>query len=240
MSATKKFLRRIQEDCYQRALASAELANVGIVLVRRALTPSMVEQQLKTIKGRAGKVGICLFVEMPSVDVPAPNVPGPSTTVVQTFLVLEHPTINEGSLGTGTDAENVAVDVLQLFHQFIPYGVTQVMIAAPNAITPENAFENLVGYTVTLTTEVALRKPAKVALPTITPRGGPTPASITLACATPEAVIRYTLDGSYPGSANTAALTYSAPFNLATGATLRVGAEKSGLQPSDIAQEIFF
>jgi hypothetical protein len=49
-------------------------------------------------------------------------------------------------------------------------------------------------------------------------------------------VIWYTTDGSYPSSANAAAIQYSAPFAQATAATIRAAAEKVNLQQSNVRE----
>ncbi len=117
--------------------------------------------------------------------------------------------------------------------------MSQVFIAASNAIVPNTDFDGLVGYDVTISTSVALAKPAKVATPAIAAAAAISPAtgsSVTLTCATGSAAIYYTTDGSYPSSANATATLYSAPFNVPTAATLRAAAQLSGSQPSDVAQ----
>lgn len=237
MSDSRKFLKLIQEDAFARLSVAADFTTVGLILARKAVTEQEVQQKRGVQSGRGGKVGTCVVVEMPVVRVDSPNAPGPSTIVEQSFLVLEHPEMNAGTTGSGLSAEQLAVDCLQLFHHFMPFGTSQVMTAADDAIVPDFTFKNLVGYRVTVSTLIALRRRAKVQLPTISPVTGAAPLQITLACPTSGAAIWYTVDNTYPSSANVPASTlYTVPFTLATAATLRVGAEKSGLQPSDIAQ----
>lgn len=239
MSDSRKFLKLIQEDCFARVTASADFATVGLILARKAVTEQEVQQRKGVLAGRGGKVGTCLIVEMPTVRVDAPNVPGPSTSVEQSFLVLEHPEINSGSTGSGISAEQLAIDCLQLFHHFIPYGITQVLVAAPDAIVPDFTFKNLVGYRVTVATEIALRKRAKVQLPTISPKSGAAPIELTLACGTSGATIYFTTDNSYPSSQNENATEYTEPFTLSAAATVRVAAEKTDMQQSDVAEYDF-
>ncbi len=242
MSDTRKFLKLIQEDCFARLSIAADFATVGLILARKAVTEQDVEQKRLVLKGRGGKVGTCVIIEMPVTRVASPNIPGPSTEVVQSFLVYEQPEINAGSTGSGISAEQLAVDCLQLFHRFMPFGTSQVMVAAPDAIVPEYSIKNHVGYRVTISTLIALRHRLKVGLPTISPTSGAAPLGLTLACPTSGASIFYSLDNSYPSSAGVAGGTsflYSAPFTLAAAGTLRVAAEKSGLMPSDVAQIYF-
>jgi len=78
----------------------------------------------------------------------------------------------------------------------------------------------------------------QVATPVITPTGGPfsDPVTVTLACDTPAAQIRYTLDGSTP---TTSSLLYSLPFLLDCSATVNAKAFKSGALSSAVATATF-
>jgi hypothetical protein len=124
----------------------------------------------------------------------------------------------------------VAVDLLQLFHQWIPYGVTQVLVAGPNAIVPFVELPGLVGYSITLTSFVALKKPLKAALPTIALSSESAPATVTVTSVTSGATILYSIDGTYPTT------EYTEPVAIASACTFRALAGKTGLQQSDIAQ----
>ena len=58
-------------------------------------------------------------------------------------------------------------------------------------------------------------------------------AVVTISCATTDAVVRYTLDGTNPSA--TAGTEYSAPFTLYNNKTVKAIGIKSGLLDSDIA-----
>lgn len=219
-------MRQVQEDCHARILAADTLADVAAILMRKDLTEQEVKRLLGAVHGRNNKIGAAILVQMPFLAVPEPNVPGPRLQLVQTFTVLEHPTLNAGSQGTGISAEQIAIEVLQLFHHWIPYGVTQVFVGGPDAIVPDVSLDGLVAYTVTVSTFVALAKPDKVARPTISADG----LTVTLACATSGASIVYSTDGSYPTTA------YAGPFTLPAAATVRAAASKPDMQQSDVAQ----
>lgn len=223
----------IQEDFEGRLLAEPYFSDVAIIQQRRALTVDEISGQLGVLKGRASKVGACVIVKLPVLDVVDPNVPGPRTSPVQQLLIIEHPTHNASAQGTGKSAEQLAIAALQLFHHFVPYGVTQVFVGDQNAIVPDESLPGLRAYVVTFTSFVQLAVPSKVIRPTIT-----IDTNVTLACATSGAAIYYTTDESYPSASNTAATLYSAPFTTpASGTVIRVAGEKTGSQQSDIAQQ---
>ena len=68
------------------------------------------------------------------------------------------------------------------------------------------------------------------------------PFELTLGCETPDAVIRYTLDGSEPGVQTSRSFTgnvYSKPLRINTTTCLRVRAVKSGCRPGKPAAHTF-
>lgn len=81
--------------------------------------------------------------------------------------------------------------------------------------------------------------PNTVATPTITPNGGTftTSTTVTLACATSGASIRYTTDGSTPTA--TTGVLYSAPFVVNASKTVKALAYKSGMTNSAVASAVF-
>lgn len=222
-------LRRVQEDFHARLSAAPYFADVALILVRKEYSEHELKQLLSTLVGRAGKAGACIFVQMPLLSVPAPNMPGPGFDVVQSLTVLEHPTINGGSAGTGKTAEALAIAAVQLFHHFIPFGLTQCFKADPAAIVPELSFAGLVAYSVQFSTSVALEKPAKVATPKIQATAG-LPSTVTLTCATAGATLLVSTDGSYPTA------EYTAPLEISAETLVRAVAELAGAQQSDVAQ----
>ena len=72
-----------------------------------------------------------------------------------------------------------------------------------------------------------------VATPTISPNGGnySSPVSVTLACATPGATIRYTTNGAVPTSVSS---VYSTPLTLTSTTTVRAKAFASGYSDSAV------
>ena len=78
----------------------------------------------------------------------------------------------------------------------------------------------------------------QAATPTITPNGGSflNPVNVTLACATPGATIRYTLDGSTPGTGSDA---YTVPIDVSSSLTLKAVGIANGYVVSPVAQADF-
>lgn len=233
MSSTRT---QLQTDAEARLIADPYFADVAIILQRKGVTEKEIQQRLSVRNARSGKIGACVLVLIPGADVVDPNLPGPRLGLVQSFVVLVHPTINDGDLGTGKDPEDIAEKLLQLFHHARLSGGA-VLTGGANAIVPNDSFDGLIGQQVNLNTFGGPAAPSKVGTPTIAADNSNTsPCTVTMACGTVGAVIWYTTDGSYPSSENPLALVYSAPFTQPTGATIRAAAQLSGSQQSDVAQ----
>lgn len=86
---------------------------------------------------------------------------------------------------------------------------------------------------------VPATQPGSVATPVFSPSGGSFSGSqtVSLACGTTGATIRYTLDGSTPTA--TSGTVYGAPFTLTATATAKAIAVKTGATSSSVAQAVF-
>jgi len=229
-------LHLIQEDCYGRLLAEPALLSVSMLLQRRAVTEVEVKKMLSVQSARNGKAGACVIIEMPILAIADPNSAGPRANIIQAFTVLEHPTINASSVGTGMDAEQIAVAVLQLFHFYAAEGITTAFFGEGPTIVPENSIDGLVGYRVIMRTRILLEPVVKAVFPTIAAAAVGRTQRITLTATTPGSAIYYTLDGSYPTPGGAAAHLYSAPFVISAPCTLRAACSGSGLQQSNVVQ----
>jgi chitinase len=90
----------------------------------------------------------------------------------------------------------------------------------------------------TTSPDLQRRPVARVATPTVTPNGGTfnAPVSVTLACKTAGATIRFTTDGTTPSASSTA---YAGPFTLGATSTVKAFATKAGLRDSGVITATF-
>ncbi|HYG73815.1 MAG TPA: chitobiase/beta-hexosaminidase C-terminal domain-containing protein [Planctomycetota bacterium] len=115
---------------------------------------------------------------------------------------------------------------------------TAALTISSSATLKARAFKSGMTDSDTASAAFTITAPAKVATPTISPNGGSFTGStsVTLACATTGATIRYTLDGSTPSATSTA---YTAALTISSSATLKARAFKSGMTDSDTASAAF-
>lgn len=226
--------RQILEHNAARLGVAQYFSDIAIVPFVADSTQEELEKKLGVAKGRSGKVGACILVMLPSADVSTPNVPGPEFVLKQSFLVLEHPEINNGSIGTKKAAGEIAREIVRHFHHTRTSPLVQTWNAATDAIVADTSFRKLSAYAVTVTALWCQEPPARCVTPSLT-AAGTGPITITATCATSGAALWYTTDGSYPASDNPNATLYAAPVVLTDGCTFIAAAEKAGLQQSSIA-----
>jgi hypothetical protein len=237
-TAPREILLIVQEDCYQRVLASAWLADVAVILERKEHTAAEIKALLSARTARGGKIGACILVQRPLVTPEGDNTTG-RAQLVQAFTVIEHPQLNAGDIGTGKSAEEIAVELFDLFQGAAASRPKQVFSALPGgAIVPDDSFPGFNAWEVRMRTNVGLRRTTRLGLPIITPDEGAAPQLVTLD-GTPGATVRYTLDGTAPYSGNPDAIVYTVPFNVPTAATVRAAQEQANFQPSGIAEAAF-
>lgn len=239
MSVPREILIRTQDDSYFRLLAAAYLQDVATIKERPGMTADEIKKLLGTLVSRSGKVGVCILVQRPII-VPESDNAAARSQIIQAFTVLEHPTINSGSQGTGKTAQEIAVEVFRLFHGAAASLPGQVFSGYPGgAIVPDDGFPGLNGWEVRLQSYAGLVGDPLTGTPLIDPDSGAGPQLVTITCGDAGASIYYTLDGSAPTSGNPAATLYTVPFNVPAGSTVRSGAEVAGKRPSNVAEALF-
>lgn len=222
-------LNRLQEFCQAKLKSEAYFANVNCVLMRKLLTDGEVNVASVYQHQTSAKSGVGVVVNMPVGFVEDSEVPGPYLKIQQSFTVIEERNINNSALGTGKSAEAVAIKILEFLHQLLiqPLGT---LYGAGTAIEPNLSFEGLVGVDVNLELKLAQSQAAKITTP-IFSIFGPT---VTLAPVEVGSAIYYTLDGTFPGPGNPAAVLYTVPFTVTQGQQLLWAGYKANYDGSDV------
>jgi hypothetical protein len=237
--STTTILELDQEDITARLMDDAVTGAFKVFSQRRGVTESDIMTALGAVQG--SKPGLVAIVLMPRLIPDAPGSPGPRYFTRYPIQVIDWPVMRKQVTG-GLSAESMCERVRQILH-YQSFGRGQVLTFDGMEPAPM-ANETQVSYIVYFRRLGADQPPAKCATCGISPNGGASPQTVTLTCGTAGAAIYYSLDGSYP-SAFAAAATpptaflYSAPFAVATAATLRVSAEAAGYVQGDVSQAIF-
>lgn len=241
MSAQASVLEQLQVDIAARLEADPFFVDVPVYILRPRASlgfvqiQNLINQTLTGLRFQGGKCGVAVIVMIPTADSTEPDAPGPRLTFIPVVRVQEFPPINMGPSGTGKTAEEVALYVLQMLHQF-NFGNNNVLVTASDALTPSDAFDPKLTIDCKFNQYSGLQRAAKVATVLISPRSGSHSQSVTMTCDTAGAAIYYTTNGDYPTDADT---LYTAPFTPAAAGTIRAAAIKTDYMQSDVSQAIF-
>jgi hypothetical protein len=225
-------IESVQPDVYYKLLTEPWFENIAIFKIRERRLDTEVNRALAGLAGRNGKGGSSIEVLMPSLKTALPETAGPVCTLEQKFIVKEQPTVNQGANGTGLSVEQIAVNIAQTFQLFYLGGAMQGFYTAPEfykyQAVPEDA--PFIAISVTLHATFALTALTR----TLAPAASAAAETVTLTDQQPGggSALYYTTDGSFPGSANAAAIRYSVPFTVASGTTVRAAAYNGTLQGS--------
>lgn len=228
-------LTQLQKDIAARLRADEYFADIPVVTEVDGDVAAKVAQLLGTLSGKSGKKGVCAVVMQMLASASQTNAPLLELNALPTVRILENPLINMGSSGTKKSALSVAVRTLMVMRFFADDGITQLMGTETPSIVAEKDPAAPVAYEVRFEAEVvAAGRLAKVVTPSIDVTGTDYPMEVTITCATEDAQIYYTLDGSYPAPGETAATLYSGPFSLVAAGLIRAVATKSQFIASNL------
>jgi hypothetical protein len=229
---------QFQADVIAKLKSEALLQYVNVAGLRTLQLSSEVDAKRVWLAARNGKSGAGILVGMPSLQHNVPNVPGPERKMLLPVSVFSQPSINNlASTGTTLDAEVILdyVDALLARLQVEGLGVIYCDSAIPNLETEGGTIR----YDAIYTAEVARDALVQVTLPSLTEAPALT-VTLTNDASTPDAVIYYTTDGSFPqrdpvtGNAAGTAVRYTVPFPVASGTVVRWAAYKTNYAGSDV------
>lgn len=225
MEPIEDILETTQSDTVERLKATPGLSGVEIILDDEKALESRVEQAM----ARAG--GLCLIVLRPEVDEIEPNLPGPFFKVRQEIQVIEQPTVNRSSRGTGIRCGVAAIRTLRSLHLATLGSCT--LHGVKEAVKPFPVREGYISYLVSVTgqpSSAVVDKPAGISA-----EYDDSSDTVVLTCATPDARIFLTIDGSYPRPGNESSQLYTGPVaDLPVGTCLRAAAYAPEMNPGDV------
>jgi hypothetical protein len=246
-------IERVQPDLVAKLQSEALFAPIVIFKEREQRESSDLDERLSNVTGdgRQGPLkrpGASITVKMPTFSNANVDAPGPLAVLNQVIVVKSNDRINIEtkdaagvSIGTGVSAEQWAQNLWQTLHLFTLQGVAQTLYATTIKKTDAFAHLDLLAYEVSFQATFPLQAPLFVYTPT--PSNARTVVTLTPTPAPPggqsnpqpaSQTIFYTIDGSFPGSGNSKALIYTAPFNVLRGIVIRWAAYAAGYNGSDV------
>lgn len=238
-------LYRLQNFCAHALLCTERLASVNIVTRDELLQPeaqarlpdkTLAAEVLGYITIRNGRKGACVIVETPEITGKYPSAPGQTGDIEIEFLILEDPMMNSAATsGTLVHADVIGEIILDVGKHWVVDGYG-IFTHPPNAWRRADEWSPVRAIRVRLRTTAPLGQSNRVEPVSVTIADG----AATLACATTDAEIYYTLDETFPGRSNPAAILFSAPVAVESGDTLLAAAYLPGgaLNLSRITREI--
>ncbi len=211
-------LRDFQEDLRWPLLADPFFSDIGVIDWRAGELDTEISRMLTVVNEKSNKCGAGVVV-MPlraTDDLPDASASHPLLCQV-TFLVLEHPEVNRGDSGTKKSALEIAERIRQVMKHRIFGGFSTPLAPAEPTIEAVEDPQAPVAVEVRFISRVGVDQAmTKVANPvfdydTVT-------AIMTISTTTPDAVLYYTLDGSFPftgaGAVNAAAVLYTGAIQM--------------------------
>lgn len=232
-------LERLQLDLEHCLLSMQLLNNISITAVRPRGSAEALSIQTKlnnALAGlivRNGKRGCAIIVGMPTLDNVNPSLRSVKGELSVILDIIENPMINEGADGTGLTAEELAWTLATTIPQtnFAPHGQ---IIADKQLITPkpEAVMEKRIEYRVILRVLSHSAPVDKCGTPVIERDG----YTIDI---TSDSPCYYTLDGSYPGPGNPAAILFEDVITQTTALSIRAAAHDTARASSDVVAVTF-
>lgn len=226
MNGNEKFLSDIRNSVAALTEADPYFGNIPVITER-----------LKDLQGRIDKLvgtagGIALVLVTPVVTGALANVKGANFTGIKVLgRVLENTTRNQ----TGKEALDIAIYTAALWSQAKPDQLAAALRPDEPVISLGND-PKFLSYDINFLTEGGTQIDVpKLAAPAL---DASDLSAVTLTAGVAGAAIFYTVDGSAPVPRNPSAAPFLAPFNAASGVTVRARAWLAGYLPSAETKQV--
>lgn len=229
-----------QRDLEGILLSYPALGLINVKSYRKLREAQELDYRLMLSRPRTNKVGGAVLVCEPQARVESPNVTGPILEWEFPVVSFEqHDIAFNPLIGVNMTAEEMSQHVMAAIHLYADDKLGTFRVSNP-AIADEKefVFPGVIGYRTTFYIKGKSIQMPRTQPVAITVDGVPltstvcSPGVMEMTCTTAGAVIKYTLDGSFPGAdeaGNTGSMPYTAPFAVDTGATVRAIAYGAGL-----------
>jgi hypothetical protein len=223
-------LETIQQDVLGTLQATPSLRDAKIIADDAGDIEARVIRSLAPMSGGESLLsGLAIVVLQPEITDAEQNLPGPPGNISIEIQVIENVPVNRSPNGTGLRSSSAALEVLASL-QLIQLG-TVLLYADRDPVQPLPVKTGHVSHAVRL----LARSPGLTSVRCAQVVPSIAEDAITLTTATPEAVIRYTTDGSYPAAPHSP--IYTDPFDAPpAGTVIRAAATAAGHTPSDLLE----
>lgn len=230
-------LSELQADIAARLQADDVCGRVRIVTERKADVLGEITTAIASANAKGGVKGLAIVVLQIVGDDSAVDYPVPVLELRPAVRILENPVMNTAK---DLDALTLAYRVALLFKLWTCHGKTSPFAPdAPNIIGVEDPIAPLAYDVRWVSFQRNVQNNRKVATPTITPDSGASPQTVAIACATPGAVIWFTLDDSYPAPGAPGSTRYTGPVDVTAALNLRAVAYLQDFIASDAAESSY-
>lgn len=213
-----------------RARTPLEKDDSGEPVVGRSnMIEEHIEQALGGMAFKGGKCGIVAIVMLPDVQPVSAQSQGPAMEFTVIVRIIEDRLFNESDTGTGISSARMALHTVQLLNQRSILGLHGLAVDAQKMLEEISLPEDRKAHEVRLKVSLSPQLLPRVDKPVVTQAAG----DITLTCSTPDSVIYYTTDGSFPGPVNPTAVIFENYLDASTVQRLRVAAYAAGMQCSN-------
>jgi hypothetical protein len=212
--------------------ADSVVGAVAVIQERRGTPESDAKAALETRLQKAGKSGAAVVVGMPVLTLAGSEAPGPFLTATVPVRILVRPRMAAGPAGVQVTVEELTTRALQTLHLMMWKTGQTLTVDAPGASPVEDLPEGTVGYDLAVSTKLQLVPLSRMPGVTITQANG----EVTLTCTDATALIRYTMNDSWPGPEAT---QYTSALTATAGVTVRAVAYPAVAtkRPSHIAEK---
>ena len=224
---------QVQEFLYQGMLSCDLFAGFNVVDEKKFLLDKEIQFNAIWQAPRAGRTesGAGFYIEMPSLEISNPN--SLQRNLLCSIVAIEERNINQSTAGTRVSAEDMAELALDFMFNWY--------LGMASGFKPEKAavkdgsdvfggrVEGLLAYRASVSLRYEHRAIDRAAKVTLTEAPAYT---FALATTTSDADIYFTLDGSFPGKSNPAAIKYTTAFTGVAGQRINAMAWRGDLLPS--------
>lgn len=225
-------IQQLQEDVAARLSGNAAFAYVPVVMMNPrsadelAIIESKLDEILMGFIEKDGKSGLAALVLVPEPYGRDPDVPGPQLDIEITVRIVENPLINRVEGGVQVTPDDLALKVLGLLHQWMPFG-TNACYADERGALVQVQIKDRIAWDAKVKVSEGLTPITCASMPRIT-----VVDDLVTMTAADGVAIYYTTDGSLPTAAT--GTLYTVPFALTTPGSVWVRAvgSVSGLADS--------